>query len=79
MQIFKVFVFRHAWTEEEEWVRPDTSDLVNFIIITVRVSIVIMIITIRVSIVIIIITIKDVIITTKLILISSGVGSTRAP
>ena len=25
---------RHAWTEEEEWAGPETSDLVNFFIFT---------------------------------------------
>ena len=32
MQSFEELSFRHAWTEEEEWARPDTSDLVNLTI-----------------------------------------------
>ena len=32
MQSFEELSCRHAWTEEEEWARPDTSDLVNLTI-----------------------------------------------
>ena len=32
IQSFEELSCRHAWTEEEEWARPDTSDLVNFTI-----------------------------------------------
>ena len=32
MQSFEELICRHAWTEEEEWARPDTSDLVNLTI-----------------------------------------------
>ena len=69
MQSFKQFVFRHAWTEEEEWVRPDTADLVNFILIVF----------IRASNVIIIITIKAVIMATKVILILFRNGFDQSP
>ena len=48
LQSFEEFTFRHAWTEEEEWARPDTSDLVTFIIIvTIMVSIVVTILNIH--------------------------------
>ena len=32
MHSFEELSCRHAWTEEEEWARPDTSDLVNLTI-----------------------------------------------
>ena len=77
MQTFEEFVVRHAWTEEEEWARPDTSDLVNFIVIvTIRVSIVtiVIIVTIRINIVTI-----PMIITPKLILILFRSGFDQNP
>ena len=52
LQSFEEFTFRHAWTEEEEWARPDTSDLVTFIIIfTIIVSIVVTILNIHMTII----------------------------
>ena len=52
LQSFEEFTFRHAWTEEEEWARPDTSDLVTFIIIvTIMVSILVTILNIHMTII----------------------------
>ena len=68
MQSFEEFTFRHAWTEEEEWARPDTSDLVTFIII----------VTIMVSIVVTILNIHMIIIS-KLILILFRSGCDQSP
>ena len=66
--IFEEITFRHAWTEEEEWARPDTSDLVTFIII----------VTIMVSIVVTILNIHMIIIS-KLILILFRSGCDQSP
>ena len=69
MRIFEEFTFRHAWTEEEEWARPDTSDLVNFIIIIVNII---------VSIVVTILNIHMIMIS-KLILILFRSGCDQSP
>ena len=68
LQSFEEFTFRHAWTEEEEWARPDTSDLVTFIIIIIIiVTIVVMILNIHM------------IIISKLILILFRSGCDQSP
>ena len=72
MQSFEEITFRHAWTEEEEWARPDTSDLVTFIIIIT------IIVTIVVSIVVTILNIHMIIIS-KLILILFRSGCDQSP
>ena len=65
MQSFEELTFRHAWTEEEEWARPDTSDLVNLTISSI--------------IVVAIMIIQLIIIISKLILILFRSGSDQSP